>query len=240
MLEATRPVSAGAANQSRTSASGSRSSRRKRRRGIVLPAFLVAVALVAAVAVGAKVMSRSGSGANSLAQAIDALPHSGSVALIVQERDNIIVMDAAESALTVASKPATVNPSQVMASQSAAANSSSSSAATEIVSAPAPDAGTAQSIGYNMLPQFGFNQTTQWTCLLDLWNRESGWLYDAENPSSGAYGIPQALPGSKMATAGADWQTDPATQIKWGLGYISQTYGTPCNAYDFDVANGGY
>ena len=91
-----------------------------------------------------------------------------------------------------------------------------------------------------MLPQFGFNQTTEWTCLLNLWNRESGWLYDAENPSSGAYGIPQALPGDKMASAGADWQTNPATQIKWGLGYISQVYGTPCSAYDFDVANGGY
>jgi len=206
----------------------------------VLPAFLVAVVLVVAVAVGAKVTSRDGSGANSLAQAIDALPHSGSVALIVQERENIIVMDAAESALTVASKPAVVNPARVMASQNAAANSSSNSTATEIVSAPPPDAGTAESIGYNMLPQFGFNQTTQWTCLLDLWNRESGWLYDAENPSSGAYGIPQALPGDKMASVGADWQTNPATQIKWGLGYISQVYGTPCNAYDFDLDNGGY
>jgi hypothetical protein len=196
--------------------------------------------LVGVVAVGAKVMSRNGSGANSLAEAIDAVPRSGSVALIVQERENIIVMDAAVGTLTVASKPAIVNPAQVIDSQSAAANSSSSSTSTTIVNAPPPDPGTAQSIGYDMLPQFGFNQTTQWTCLLDLWDRESGWLYDAENPTSGAYGIPQALPGDKMASAGADWQTDPATQIKWGLGYISQVYGTPCNAYDFDVANGGY
>jgi hypothetical protein len=240
MLEATRSVPTGAANHSRTPARGSRSSRRKRRHGIVLPAFFVAVLLVAAVAVGAKVTSRSGSGADSLAQAIDALPHSGSVALIVQERENLIVMDAATKTLTVASKPAIVNPSQVIASLSAGGNSSSSSTSTTVVNAPPPDPGTAQSIGYNMLPQFGFNQTTQWTCLLDLWNRESGWLYDAENPSSGAYGIPQALPGDKMASAGADWLTNPATQIKWGLGYISQVYGTPCNAYDFDVANGGY
>jgi hypothetical protein len=240
MLEAARPVSTGAVNQSRTLPSGSRSSRRKRRRSIVLPAFFVAVMLVAVVAVGGKVMSRNSSGANSLAQAIDALPRSGSVALIVQERKNIIVMDAASRTLTVAAKPAVVNPDQVMASQSAAANSSSGSTNTTTVNVPPPDPETAQSIGYNMLPQFGFNQTTQWTCLLDLWNRESGWLYDAENPSSGAYGIPQALPGDKMASAGADWQTDPATQIEWGLGYISQTYGTPCNAYDFDVANGGY
>ncbi len=206
----------------------------------MLPAFFVAVMLVAVVAVGAKVMSRNGSGANSLAQALDALPRSGSVALIVQEHENIIVMDAAVKTLAVASKPTTVNPAQVIASQNAAANSSSSSTSTTTVSAPPPDPGTAQNIGYTMLPQFGFNQTTQWSCLLDLWNRESGWLYDAENPSSGAYGIPQALPGDKMASAGADWQTNPATQIKWGLGYISQVYGTPCNAYNFDVANGGY
>jgi hypothetical protein len=240
MLEATKPVSTGTANQSRTSASGPRSSRHERRRNIVLPAFIVAILLVAVVAIGAKVTSRTGSGANSLAQAIDALPRSGSVALIVQERKNIIMMEAAAGTLTVVSKPAIVSPTQVIASQTAAANSSSSTTGTTTVNAPPPDPGTAQSIGYNMLPQFGFNQTTQWSCLLALWNRESGWLYDAQNTSSGAYGIPQALPGDKMASAGADWLTDPATQIKWGLGYISQVYGTPCNAYDFDVANGGY
>jgi hypothetical protein len=205
----------------------------------VLPAFFVAVILVAVVAVAAKVMSPDGSGANSLAQVIDALPQSGSVALIVQERKNLIVMDGAVRTLTVASKPAMANPSQVIAAQSAAVNSSSGST-TVTTTAPPPDPGTAQSIGYNMLPAFGFSQQTQWTCLLDLWNRESGWMYDAENPSSGAYGIPQALPGYKMATAGTDWQTNPATQIKWGLTYITQTYGTPCAAWNFELANNGY
>jgi hypothetical protein len=252
MLEATRPASTGATNESQGSASGSRSqatrsrARRKRglfhRTGIVLPALGLAVLLVAVVGVAAKVMSPNGSGANSLAQAIDNLPRSGSVTLLEQERQNLIVMNAAASALTIASKPATVNPSQVMASQSAAADSgssSSSSGGVTEVSAPAPDPGTAQSIGYNMLPSFGFSQSTQWGCLLDLWNRESGWIYDAEN-ASGAYGIPQALPGDKMASAGADWQTDPTTQIKWGLGYISQVYGTPCAAWNFELANGYY
>jgi hypothetical protein len=214
-----------------------------------LPALGLAVLLVAVVAIAAKVMSPSGSGASSLAQAIDDLPHSGSVALLEQERQNLIVMNAAASALTIASKPATVNPSQVIASQSAAAAATSSPSATSssssggggvtTVSAPPPDPGTAQSIGYNMLPSFGFSQKTQWGCLLDLWNRESGWVYDAEN-ASGAYGIPQALPGSKMASAGADWQTNPATQIKWGLGYITSVYGTPCGAWDFELANGYY
>jgi len=184
-------------------------------------------------------MSPNGSGANSLAQAIDSLPNSGSVALLAQERQNLIVMNAAAQAMTVAAKPATVNPSKVMASQSAAAAPASTSSGPPPVAAPAPNAGTAQSIGYNMLPKFGFNQTTQWTCLLDLWNRESGWIYDAEN-ASGAYGIPQALPGSKMASAGADWATNPATQITWGLTYISQVYGTPCGAWDHELADGWY
>jgi acyl transferase domain-containing protein len=234
------PASMDTTNESRTSASRSRSSQRKRRRrGIVLPAFFVAVVLVAVIAVAAKVTSPNGSGANSLAQVIDSLPQSGSVALIVQERKNLIVMDDAVRTLTVASKPATANLSQVIASQSAAANSSSSSTSVTTAAQP-PDPGTAQSIGYNMLPTFGFSQKTQWTCLLDLWNRESGWMYDAENPSSGAYGIPQALPGYKMAAAGTDWQTNPATQIKWGLTYISQTYGTPCAAWNFELANNGY
>ena len=206
----------------------------------MLPAFFLAVILVAGVAAAARVMSSNGSGASSLAQAIDALPQSGSVALIVQERKKIIVMNDAVQTLTVAAKPAMANPSQVIAAQSAAANSSSSSTSVTTAAAAPPDPGTAQSIGYNMLPAFGFSQKTQWTCLLDLWNRESGWMYDAENPSSGAYGIPQALPGYKMATAGADWQTNPATQIKWGLTYITQTYGTPCAAWNFELANNGY
>jgi len=84
-----------------------------------------------------------------------------------------------------------------------------------------------------------FNPVTFFGCLKDIWNRESGWRYDAENPS-GAYGIPQALPGSKMSSAGADWQTNPATQIKWGLGYIKAIYGDPCKAWAFEEANGYY
>jgi len=71
----------------------------------------------------------------------------------------------------------------------------------------------------------------QFACLLVLWNHESGWRVNAGNQVSGAYGIPQALPGSKMASVGADWQTNPATQITWGLNYIAGRYGTPCGAY---------
>ena len=71
----------------------------------------------------------------------------------------------------------------------------------------------------------------QFTCLNSLWSRESGWQWDADNPTSDAYGIPQSLPGSKMASVGSDWRTNPLTQIKWGLKYISNRYGTPCSAW---------
>jgi hypothetical protein len=76
----------------------------------------------------------------------------------------------------------------------------------------------------------------QWDCLYQLWNHESGFRADAYN-SSGATGIPQALPGSKMAAAGPDWATNPATQIKWGLGYIHSRYGTPCGAWAIYCVN---
>ena len=79
----------------------------------------------------------------------------------------------------------------------------------------------------------------EYNCLVALWTRESNWNVYAYNPS-GAYGIPQALPGSKMATAGADWQTNPATQITWGLGYISNRYGTPCGAWSHSQSAGWY
>ncbi|GAA2465588.1 hypothetical protein GCM10009857_34320 [Agromyces soli] len=79
----------------------------------------------------------------------------------------------------------------------------------------------------------------QFGCLVELWNHESGWRTDAANPS-GAYGIPQALPGSKMSAFGDDWETNPATQIRWGLSYISGRYGTPCGAWDSFNAQGWY
>jgi hypothetical protein len=79
----------------------------------------------------------------------------------------------------------------------------------------------------------------QFSCLNSLWNKESGWSVSAANPS-GAYGIPQALPGSKMASVGSDWRTNPATQIAWGLTYISSTYGSPCAAWAHSRANGWY
>lgn len=81
---------------------------------------------------------------------------------------------------------------------------------------------------------------SQFSCLNTLWEHESGWNYKAKNPSSGAYGIPQSLPGSKMASAGADWRTNPYTQMKWGLSYIKGRYGTPCGAYNHFKRNNWY
>lgn len=99
--------------------------------------------------------------------------------------------------------------------------------------------GTPRQIGLAMLATFGWS-TDQFSCLDALWARESGWNTYAMNPGSGAYGIPQALPGSKMASAGPDWQGDPATQIRWGLGYIQSTYGSPCAAWGHEQATGWY
>lgn len=96
-----------------------------------------------------------------------------------------------------------------------------------------------RALGLDMMLGRGWSKD-QWPCLDELWSRESGWNHLAENPSSGAYGIPQALPGSKMATAGGDWASNPATQIKWGLGYIAGRYGSPCEALWFHDANGWY
>lgn len=92
-----------------------------------------------------------------------------------------------------------------------------------------PTAGTVQAIAYRKLGNYGWGRD-QYSCLVKLWNRESNWRINAYNSSSGAYGIPQALPGNKMATAGPDWMTNPETQINWGLDYISARYGSPCSA----------
>ncbi len=80
----------------------------------------------------------------------------------------------------------------------------------------------------------------QFNCLDSLWTKESGWRWNADNPSSSAYGIPQALPGSKMASVAGDWATNPITQITWGLSYISNRYGSPCSAWGHSQAFNWY
>jgi hypothetical protein len=115
-------------------------------------------------------------------------------------------------------------------------------AVSRIRTAPAigkPDPGSAQAIAYDMVLQRGWGDD-EYECLVALWNRESHWNVYAHNTSSGAYGIPQALPGDKMASVADDWQTNPATQITWGLGYITGRYGTPCGAWQHSESKGWY
>ena len=97
--------------------------------------------------------------------------------------------------------------------------------------------GSARDIARSQLAARGWSD--QFGCLDRLWQKESGWRTTASNPS-GAYGIPQALPGSKMASAGDDWRTNPATQIRWGLGYIKGRYSTPCGAWSHSQSTGWY
>ena len=124
--------------------------------------------------------------------------------------------------------------------QAAAARQAPASAAPPAAAPPATQPqGSPQQIAQGMLGSFGWS-SSQFSCLQPLWNAESGWNVSAANPSSGAYGIPQALPGSKMASAGADWQTNPATQIRWGLGYIKSVYGSPCGAWSHEQSYGWY
>ncbi len=95
-------------------------------------------------------------------------------------------------------------------------------------------------IAKGMLARYGWPSDREFPCLERLWNRESGWDHRSSNGYSGAYGIPQALPGSKMRSAGADWRTNPRTQITWGLRYIKYRYGSPCHAWAHSLATGWY
>ncbi|HEY1703662.1 MAG TPA: transglycosylase SLT domain-containing protein [Trebonia sp.] len=227
-----------------------------RRTGIVLPAAAIAGVVVGVVTVAANLLSPNGSGATSLSQAISDLPKSKSITLLEQERQQIIAMNAATSTMTTSTKATTISPNQIASAQQASnpssssdsnsgsdtggsSDSSGSSSSKNTQPVAAPDPGSAQSIAYNMMSSFGFSPSSQWECLDETWQKESSWEYDAEN-ASGAYGIPQALPASKMSSAGSDYLTNPSTQIKWGLGYISSVYGTPCNAWAHEVDDGWY
>ena len=203
-----------------------------------MPVTATAVTAVTGIAIaGYLVVVRPGNVPNSGA-AIAAAAVSGSqaVAVLEQRRQQMIVLSAASHSMHLVRAPRVASqPLSATGSTSAAMGGST----TAVVAAAPPNPGTAQSIAYNMLSSFGWSPGTYFSCLNNIWTRESGWRYNAEN-ASGAYGIPQALPGSKMATAGADWMTDPTTQIKWGLGYIQSRYGDPCSAWSFWQAHGYY
>jgi membrane protein involved in colicin uptake len=132
----------------------------------------------------------------------------------------------ATAAKRAAAKKAAAKKARIAAAKRAAAKRASRSAIRSI----APNTGSNRRIGREMAAKRGWTGD-QWTCLNNLWTKESGWSSRATNASGSAGGIPQALPASKMASAGDDWRTNPATQIKWGLRYISGRYGNPCGAW---------
>ena len=158
------------------------------------------------------------------------------------EADRVSAEQAAAAASAAAAAEAEAEAAKaIVASSNSSSNSSSSSSSSSSSRPSAPtDPSGAQAIARDlMMSKYGWGDD-QFGCLVSLWNKESGWNVNSYNASSGATGIPQALPGSKMATAGADWQTNPATQITWGLGYISGSYGTPCAAWDKSESVGWY
>ena len=189
---------------------------------------------VAGIAVaGYLVVMRPGDGPSAGAGiAAAAVSGSQAIAVLEQQRQQMIVVSAASHSMHLIGAPK-------VAARPAVGSAGTGGGSVNPVTLAAPDPGTAQSIAYNMLSSFGWAPATYFSCLNNIYTRESGWRYNAEN-ASGAYGIPQALPGSKMASAGADWMTNPATQIRWGLGYIKSVYGDPCSAWSFWQAHSYY
>jgi hypothetical protein len=207
---------------------------------------VTAIALITGTTVAGYLFVRADHSDVGAAFAAASLPGSRAMDVLMQARQQMIVMNTASHTMRIVGAPKLASTASATAATSANTGTSGTSGgagggggAGTTGNFPPPNPGTAQSIAYNMMSSFGFDPKTQFGCLNNIWTRESGWRYNAQN-ASGAYGIPQALPGSKMASSGADWQTNPATQINWGLGYIKSTYGTPCDAWTFWQANGYY
>jgi hypothetical protein len=176
------------------------------------------------------------------------------------------VLPGVPAASSSATSTATSSTAPTPAAPTPAAPTATPSASTATSSAPAADAGTASADPTDQRTSRGAvrvsgtpgtpeanhalgrkiaRQDYGWTggeflCLDFLWTKESGWDHTADNPTSSAYGIAQALPGSRMASVGADWQTNPETQIRWGLQYIEDAYGTPCGAWQHSLATNWY
>ena len=151
-------------------------------------------------------------------------PYSGAVASPYYIPATIVAPDGQEVTLSGTYTTAAGRDGVTVSGRSAAKASASAPAA------GVPDPDTAQALGLAAVKARGWGMD-QYDCLVALWNRESHWNVYAHNTGSGAYGIPQALPGEKMATVADDWQTNPATQIEWGLRYIEGRYGSPCGAW---------
>jgi len=157
-----------------------------------------------------------------------------------REAEGEAATKAAAAAAAAAGRAHTL---EVRAAAARAAARSTSSGATVAYTGPIPSScgqySGNRATGCALMVSAGF-AISQFPCLDKLWTRESGWNHRASNAGSGAYGIPQALPGSKMGSVAADWKTNPATQITWGLGYIKGRYKTPCGAWSHSESTGSY
>jgi hypothetical protein len=215
-----------------------------RSKAIVLAA---AGALSFATAASAAVTSWSGGDAGTADRTVGAAGTAGPLRLtfaayqqhtaVKAQRSHQIRLTGAELALAkTAPRHAAKKPAATVAA-------TESSGPTPSQSTPTPtkpaNSGSPQRIAQGLLSSSGWS-SSQFACLYPLWEHESGWSVRSQNAGSGAYGIPQALPGSRMASAGPDWQTNATTQIKWGLQYIKSTYGSPCAAWSHEQATGWY
>ena len=194
----------------------------------------VAAATVAVTAIALLVITgRPGSFTDPLGAAVAQVSAGRSGLVLMAAREKVIQQTAATEAFSVTSTP------RISTVPSPVSTGGGGGSSALVPSGPAPSPSTAQGIAYKMLASFGFS-TSQWGCLDDLWQQESGWNVYAENPYSAAYGIPQAVPGSKMSSAGPNWRSNARTQIRWGLRYIRDRYGSPRQAWAHEVGSGWY
>ncbi|PJJ55192.1 hypothetical protein [Compostimonas suwonensis] len=168
---------------------------------------------------------------------VDATPLVTSVASLADYRSldeaTVSALSAQTEAAASSVQAAAAEADRVAAEAAAAA---AAAEAARVANTPAGAKATARQMAAD---RYGWGDG-EFSCLSQLWQKESGWSYTSMNRSSGATGIPQALPGSKMASAGPDWQTNAATQIAWGLDYIARGYGSPCGAWSHSTSVGWY
>ncbi len=197
--------------------------------GLTPPLLAEASASGRALDLGAGAQA-AGAAVDERAAAAERASRSAERAVLEQEEQRVREARAEDVAAAVAERQR-LEAEQAAAAVAAAA-AEAARAAEEAARRAALDAAVAdpRSVARALAAERGWGEE-QFGCLDDLWTRESGWKHTADNPTSSAYGIPQALPGAKMASAGADWEANPVTQITWGLGYIAEVYGTPCGAW---------
>lgn len=175
------------------------------------------------------------------AEVVSAFDLSGSPARALTAKAAQITAETQDVVAATAALRADIAATQerIAAEQAAAAQAAAEAAAAEAAAAANTPEGARSTAASIALNDYGWG-SDQFACLESLWSKESGWNYQAENSDSGAYGIPQSLPGNKMSTIADDWATNATTQIIWGLRYIDSVYGSPCGAWSHSQATDWY